>query len=82
MSGWTLKGDSLCFDMFGARSARANPTGGRFRLCGIVCGVRHLYMSNIVAFDAHEKLIAHGTSTLMTLPDKGLRVGIPKFLAT
>ena len=26
------------------------------------------------------KLIAHGTSTLMALPGKGITVGVPKFL--
>ena len=30
--------------------------------------------------DAHGELIAHGTSTLMTLPGKGLAVGIKKFI--
>ena len=25
-------------------------------------------------------LVAHGTSTLMALPGKGLRIGVPKFL--
>ena len=29
--------------------------------------------------DANE-LVAHGTSTMMALPGKGIRVGIPKFL--
>ena len=27
-----------------------------------------------------DRLIAHGTSTLMTLPGKGISVGLPKFL--
>ena len=27
-----------------------------------------------------DRLIAHGTSTLMTLPGKGISVGVPKFL--
>lgn len=31
-------------------------------------------------FDAHQDLIAHGTSTLMSLPGKGLKVPVPKFL--
>jgi uncharacterized protein (TIGR00369 family) len=30
--------------------------------------------------DANGELIAHGTSTLMTLPGKGLDVGARKFL--
>lgn len=29
---------------------------------------------------ADDRLIAHGTSTLMTLPGKGISVGVPKFL--
>ena len=29
---------------------------------------------------ANDRLIAHGTSTLMTLPGKGISVGLPKFL--
>ena len=28
----------------------------------------------------NDRLIAHGTSTLMTLPGKGISVGVPKFL--
>lgn len=31
-------------------------------------------------FDAGGELIAHGTSTLMALPGKGLKLGVPKFL--
>jgi len=31
-------------------------------------------------FDESEKLIAHGTSTLMVLPEKGLQLGVPKFI--
>lgn len=27
-----------------------------------------------------DGLVAHGTSTLMALPGKGLRIGVPKFL--
>lgn len=30
--------------------------------------------------DAEGELVAHGTSTLMTLPGKGLEIGAPKFL--
>jgi uncharacterized protein (TIGR00369 family) len=29
---------------------------------------------------ADDRLVAHGTSTLMTLPGKGISVGVPKFL--
>jgi len=32
-------------------------------------------------FDAAGELVAHGTSTLMALPGKGLKLGLPKFLA-
>ena len=32
-------------------------------------------------FDEAGELVAHGTSTMMALPGKGLKVGIPKFLA-
>jgi uncharacterized protein (TIGR00369 family) len=32
-------------------------------------------------YDDDNELIAHGTSTMMSLPGKGLQVGIPKFLA-
>ncbi len=31
-------------------------------------------------FDKHGELIAHGTSTLMVLPDKGLQLDVSKFL--
>lgn len=30
--------------------------------------------------DENGELVAHGTSTLMALPGKGLKVGVPKFL--
>jgi len=31
-------------------------------------------------FDEAGELVAHGTSTMMALPGKGLKVGVPKFL--
>ena len=31
-------------------------------------------------YDEAGELVAHGTSTMMALPGKGLRIGIPKFL--
>lgn len=31
-------------------------------------------------YDAGGELVAHGTSTLMALPGKGLKLGVPKFL--
>ncbi|HJU38962.1 MAG TPA: PaaI family thioesterase [Tahibacter sp.] len=33
-------------------------------------------------YDAAGELVAHGTSTVMTLPGKGLKIGVPKFLDT
>ena len=32
-------------------------------------------------YDEAGELVAHGTSTMMALPGKGLKVGVPKFLA-
>jgi uncharacterized protein (TIGR00369 family) len=32
-------------------------------------------------YDEAGELVAHGTSTVMTLPGKGLKIGVPKFLA-
>jgi uncharacterized protein (TIGR00369 family) len=32
-------------------------------------------------FDETGELVAHGTSTLMTLPGKGMKVSIPKFIS-
>lgn len=31
-------------------------------------------------YDEAGELVAHGTSTVMTLPGKGLKIGVPKFL--
>ncbi len=31
-------------------------------------------------YDDSGELVAHGTSTLMALPGKGLKIGVPKFL--
>jgi uncharacterized protein (TIGR00369 family) len=31
-------------------------------------------------YDENDELVAHGTSTMMALPGKGLDIGIPKFL--
>ena len=40
----------------------------------------HMSMKLIsIALDEHGELVAHGTSTLMTLPGKGLASGIKKF---
>jgi len=32
-------------------------------------------------YNESGELVAHGTSTMMALPGKGLRIGLPKFLA-
>ena len=32
-------------------------------------------------YDEDDELVAHGTSTMMALPGKGLDLGVPKFLA-
>ena len=42
---------------------------------------RQLSYAEASVFDAAGELVAHGTSTLMALPGKGLQFGIPKFLA-
>jgi len=41
---------------------------------------RSICYSEAKVFDENENLIAHGTSTLMVLPGKGLRLGLKKFL--
>ena len=41
---------------------------------------RTLCYSEARVFDENENLIAHGTSTLMVLPEKGLKIGVKKFL--
>lgn len=40
---------------------------------------RTISYSEANLYDDNKKLIAHGTSTLMALPGKGLSLGIPKF---
>ena len=42
---------------------------------------RQLSYTEARVFDEAGELVAHGTSTLMALPGKGLQVGVPKFLA-
>ncbi len=37
-------------------------------------------LQRVKAKNDKESLIAQGTSTLMVLPDKGLQLGVPKFL--
>lgn len=41
---------------------------------------RSICYSEATVFDENENLIAHGTSTLMVLPGKGLELGVEKFL--
>ena len=41
---------------------------------------RSICYSEAKVFDENESLIAHGTSTLMVLPEKGLKIGVKKFL--
>jgi len=43
---------------------------------------RSISYSEASVYDEDENLIAHGTSTLMVLPEKGLQLGVPKFLKT
>ncbi len=41
---------------------------------------RQISYTEASVFDADGERIAHGTSTLLALPGKGLRLGVPKFL--
>ncbi len=41
---------------------------------------RSICYSEASVYDEEEHLIAHGTSTLMVLPGKGLNLGVDKFL--
>ena len=41
---------------------------------------RSISYAEASVYDESENLIAHGTSTLMVLPEKGLQLGVPKFL--
>lgn len=43
---------------------------------------RSISYSEASVYDESENLIAHDTSTLMVLPEKGLQLGVPKFLET
>jgi len=42
---------------------------------------RQISYAEASVFDGNGDLVAHGTSTLMALPGKGLKVGVAKFLA-
>jgi uncharacterized protein (TIGR00369 family) len=41
---------------------------------------RSISYSEASVYDENENLIAHGTSTLLVLPQKGMHLGVPKFL--
>lgn len=41
---------------------------------------RQISYTTASVYDAAGELVAHGTSTLMALPGKGLKLGVPKFL--
>lgn len=41
---------------------------------------RTICYSEAKVFDEDENLIAHGTSTLLVMPEKGLKMGVDKFL--
>jgi uncharacterized protein (TIGR00369 family) len=41
---------------------------------------RQISYAEASVFNGSGELIAHGTSTLMALPGKGLKLGVPKFL--
>jgi uncharacterized protein (TIGR00369 family) len=56
-------------------------TGGRLIATGkCLRAGRQLSYTEASVVDAKGELVAHGTSTLMALPGKGLKVGVPKFL--
>jgi len=41
---------------------------------------RSISYAEASVYDESENLVAHGTSTIMVLPEKGLQLGVPKFL--
>jgi uncharacterized protein (TIGR00369 family) len=54
---------------------------GRLRAEGrCLRGGRVISYTEASIFDDKDELVAHGTSTLMALPGKGLKLGVPKFL--
>lgn len=56
-------------------------TGGRLRTEGrCLRAGRQLSYAEASVFDEAGELVAHGTSTLMALPGKGLKLGVAKFL--
>ena len=56
-------------------------TGGYLRAEGrCLRAGRQISYAEASVYDAGGELIAHGTSTLMALPGKGLKLGVAKFL--
>ena len=56
-------------------------TGGPLRAEGrCLRAGRQISYAEASVFDAANELVAHGTSTLMALPGKGLKLGVSKFL--
>ena len=56
-------------------------TGGQLRAEGrCLRAGRQISYAEASVFDAANELVAHGTSTLMALPGKGLKLGVSKFL--
>lgn len=56
--------------------------GGRLRAEGeCLRAGRQISYTIASVYDANDELVAHGTSTMMALPGKGLRIGVPKFIA-
>jgi len=54
---------------------------GLLKACGrTIRAGRSVSYAESSVFDAKGELVAHGTSTLMTLPGKGIRLNVSKFL--
>lgn len=55
--------------------------GGQLRAEGeCLRAGRQISYTTASVYDASGELVAHGTSTLMALPGKGLKLGVPKFI--
>ena len=56
-------------------------TQGRLRAEGrCLRAGRQISYAEATVLDEGGELVAHGTSTLMALPGKGLKISVPKFL--
>jgi len=56
-------------------------SGGQLRTEGrCLRAGRQISYAEAKVFDDQDELVAHGTSTLMALPGKGLKLGVAKFL--